>query len=177
MRIGLVVLLNFLVFVMFSAAAYAGNFSLSEGRTHISFNIASYHLNASRDFNEVNPGIGIGRSFRLGETNAEIDAEIGIYKNSLERQTIYAMTSLDTRVARLGSAATLRMGVFSGLAHYPGDTNKFKKQGVPTIGNWVMAVGGQAALRINDRHDLRVRVMPAGKVADALFTLQIVTRF
>lgn len=160
-----------------SLSTMANAFDLSSGRAHVTANLASYHLNSSREFNEINPGLGLGMTFQLGRGHAELDIEGGYYRNSLNRGTYYVMSAIDTQVAQISDNVQFRMGLFGGLAHYPGDASKFKDRGVPTFGNWVMAAGAQATLRLNDSYDLRLRVMPAGKVADALFTLQIAAYF
>ena len=160
-----------------AATGSANAFDLSQGRMHVTANIGSYHLNASREFDEVNPGLGLGMSFALNDRGTEFDAEVGYYRNSLGGGSYYVMGAFDTTVAEISPRTSIRMGVFGGLAHYPGDASKFKNRGVPTFGNWVMAAGAQATLRIDDRYDLRMRVMPAGKVADALFTLQVAAYF
>jgi len=146
-------------------------------RPHLTFNLASLHLNASRDFNEFNPGIGIGLTAPVGTGPSEIGVEAGQYRNSLGDQSYYVMASFDAQIASLTPNMALRLGAFSGFARYPGTANKFKNHGVPTIGDWVLAVGLQTTLRIADTYDVRLRVMPAGNVADALFTAQMAVRF
>jgi len=153
----------------------AAAFELSH--THIAVNLASYHHNASRTFNERNPGLGLGATFALPSINAETTFEAGAYYNSIETTSYYVTGSTDFQVAEMGSAAALRLGAFTGFAHYPEEALKFAGSGVPSIGNWVIVGGAQATLRVNNRHDLRVRVIPAGSVADAIFTFQIATHF
>ncbi len=155
-----------------ATAAESKNF-----RPHLTFNLGSHHLNASRDFKEFNPGLGIGVSGPLGLGSLEIGIEMGQYRNSLERQSYYVMGSLDTEVASFSDNVALRLGGFGGFARYPGSANKFKNHGVPTIGDWVLGIGLQSTVRIADTYDLRLRVMPAGHVADALFTAQVAVRF
>lgn len=146
-------------------------------RPHVAINLGSYHLNASRDFNETNSGFGLGFTMPSGIGASEFGLEIGQYKNSINTQSQYIMSSLDTEVAKFTPSTALRLGIFGGFARYPGASNKFKNSGVPTFGDWVMAAGAQATLRIDDTYDLRLRVMPAGNVADALVTLQLAIRF
>lgn len=149
----------------------------TNGRPHLTFNLASYHLNASRDFNEINPGIGIGVTFPDDILGGELGFEVGQYRNSLDSNSYYATGSYDWQIAEFSQDVTLRMGGFAGASHYPGDAEKFKNRGVPTIGNWVLVGGAQATVRIQDTYDIRLRVLPAGDVADALFTLQMGVRF
>ena len=151
-------------------------FDTSSMRPHITLNIASHHLNASDTFEESNPGIGVGFTVPVDEQGSEFGLEVGQYRNSIRSNSVYVMGSLDTPVASLSSAADLRLGVFGGVARYPGATKKFKS-GVPTMGDWVLAAGGQATVRIREDYDVRMRVLPAGNVADALFTLQVAYRF
>lgn len=171
------VLLALSVFVGLTLATMANAADSFKLRPHVAINLASHHLNASRDFNQTNSGLGFGFTTPSGIGASEFGLEIGQYRNSVDRQSHYIMSSLDTEVAAITSSTALRLGVFAGFAHYPGDANKFRNSGVPTFGNWVLAAGGQATLRIDDTYDLRLRVMPAGKIADALFTLQLAIRF
>ena len=149
----------------------------SQARPHLTFNMASYHLNASQNFNEVNPGIGLGVTVPDDVLGGEFGLEVGQYRNSLNRGSYYATGSYDWQVADFGNNVALRLGGFAGASHYPGDAAKFKNRGVPTIGNWVIVGGAQATVRIDDTYDMRLRILPAGKVADALFTFQMAIRF
>lgn len=165
------------IFALFTLNQMASAQDFSKFRPHVAINLASYHLNSSKDFNEINPGIGIGFTTPSGLGRSEFGLEVGQYKNSINSQSYYVMGSLDAEVARITPNVAIRMGGFAGFSHYPGDARKFKDRGVPTIGNWVMAAGLQTAVRVNDTYDLRIRVMPAGDVADALFTAQIAIGF
>jgi len=171
--------LSCVVFALMACVDVASAKDLKERglRPHLTFNLASLHLNASRDFNEFNPGIGIGLTAPVGTGPSEIGVEAGQYRNSLGDQSYYVMASFDAQIASLTPNMALRLGAFSGFARYPGTANKFKNHGVPTIGDWVLAVGLQTTLRIADTYDVRLRVMPAGNVADALFTAQMAVRF
>lgn len=166
--------------VLFALTAVVQVASAKDGsgiRPHLTFNLASHHLNASRNFNEVNPGLGIGLTGPIADGRTEFGLELGQYKNSLNTQSYYVMAALDVEIAELSPNVALRIGGFSGFAHYSEAANKFKGHGVPTLGNWVMAVGLQTTLRLADTYDLRLRVMPAGNVADALLTAQLAVRF
>lgn len=157
------------------AGTAAQGFDLSQARAHVAFNIGSHHLNASRQFEEFNPGLGVGVT--VPTAGGEAGFELGQYRNSLGADSHYAMAHIDWQVASAGADIALRLGGFGGMARYPGDAAKFKNRGVPTVGNWVMAAGVQATVRIADTIDLRMRAMPAGNVADALFTAQVAYRF
>jgi|GEM_PF-1153262 len=172
------VFLGFVFVFMNFAMAHAASAGEKSGfRPHLTFNLASYHHNSSRDFNEINPGLGIGITGPSGLGTSEFGIEAGQYRNSLSDQSYYITTSLDVQILSISPNVALRMGGFSGFAHYSGSANKFKKHGVPTIGDWVLALGAQTTLRIADKYDLRLRVMPAGSVADALFTAQMSVRY
>lgn len=165
------------LFVFICSALPIAAYELPKIHRHVAVNLGSHHLNADRKFNEINPGIGIGLAAELGRADGEFALEIGQYKNSLSTQSAYITTSMDAELLELSEHLKFRAGLFFGFAHYPGDANKFKNRGVPTIGNWVMAAGIQTTLRMNNRYDFRVRVLPAGDVADALFTMQVAIRF
>ena len=149
---------------------------LSDARFHITANIASYHYEAAQNFEETNPGLGFGFTLPISASGAEIGAEIGRYRNSVGGWSNYATASYDTPVAQTRSAA-LRLGVFSGMAHYDDASSKFAGGGVPMVGDWVVVAGAQATVRIDEDYDIRVRALPAGKAAKVLFTLQVAHRF
>lgn len=159
------------------AGSAAVALDMSQARPHLMFSLGSYHLNASQDFNEFNPGIGLGVTIPDDTFGGELGLEFGHYENSLSSSSYYATGSYDWQVMDFGGNTTLRLGGFAGASHYPGDSDKFKGRGVPTIGNWVIVAGAQGTVRIDDTYDVRLRVMPAGNVADALFTLQLGVRF
>ena len=164
-------------FMAFCLAQMASAQNTDGFRPHVTVNLGSYHHNPSRDFNEFNPGFGFGVTGPAGLPSTELGAEIGQYKNSLNEQSYYLMGSLEREAFAITSAMRLRLGVFAGFARYAGSANKFKGHGVPTIGDWVLGLGLQSTLRMSDTYDLRLRAMPAGHVADALFTAQLAVRY
>ncbi len=174
-RLSLSTVVTLLMITAFARGAFG--IELTEVRPHLTFNVGSYHHNAIQDFNEINPGIGAGLTFAIANPDIEIDFEVGQYKNSLSEQSVYVMSSLDAEVWEVSENLSLRMGGFMGFAHYPGERNKFEGRGVPTIGNWVMGAGAQVTLRVQDNTDLRMRIMPAGDVADVLLTMQVARYF
>ena len=179
MRISLVsgALFFALFFTAFTLAQMANAFEWSNARPHLTFNLASHHLNAQQEFNEFNPGLGVGVSVPNHDRSSELALEVGQYKNSLNRQSIYATASIDRSVWMINANSEVRFGAFGAFAQYDRSAASLKKRGVPSVGDWVVAVGAQVNLRISDTNDLRLRIMPAGDIADALFTLQTTIRF
>lgn len=156
----------------------AATMSRAEGpRFYLSASIASYHHDAAQEFEEINPGLGLGFSLPITNSGAQIAAEIGGYRNSVGANSAYATGSIDAPVARITKNATLRIGGFAGLAHYENASRKFAGGGVPMIGDWVVVGGAQASVRINNETDIRFRALPAGKAAKVLVTLQVVNHF
>ena len=166
-----------LLTAVLTAATMARAVDLSEARPYVAVNIASYHHDAAQNFEESNPGLGLGFTLPVTASGVELAAEIGRYRNSVDGQSTYATAALDTPVAPLGRTAQIRVGAFGGMAHYKNASSKFAGGGVPMIGDWVVVGGAQATLRINDTYDIRARALPAGKAAKALFTLQMAIRF
>lgn len=152
-------------------------FSAENLRPHVAFNLASHHIGATRDFEEFNPGVGIGFTLPVGARGFEIAAEVGQYHNSVGRNSVYATGSLDVAVAQIAPRAQLRLGGFGGFAYYQNASDKFKGGGVPMIGDWLVIGGAQATVRIDDTYDIRLRALPAGKAANAILTLQLAVRF
>ena len=166
-----------LLTVLLTTATLARAFELTEARPYVAVNIASYHHDAAQNFEETNPGLGLGFTLPVNTSGAEVAAEVGRYRNSVGGQSTYATAALDAPVAALGHSTQIRLGAFGGMAHYKNASTKFAGGGVPMIGDWVVVGGAQATLRINDSYDIRARVLPAGKAAQALFTLQVAARF
>ena len=162
--------------ILLVGATVALSANISDLRGQAVINLGSRHLGASEDFQEFNPGLGLGAFLPVFEGRAVAAGEIGFYRNSLDRISVYATGSLDTAILA-AQRTELRIGLFGGLANYPDDAEKFGDTGVPTIGSVVVVGGAQATLRFDDRVDFRVRVVPAGNVADAILTGQIAIRF
>ena len=162
--------------LVLSLATNALAFEFADLRAQAVLNIGSRHVGTSYEFEEFNPGLAVGAFAPVFGGSAEVASEVGFYRNSLGRTSIYATGSIDTQV--LGNDRTqLRLGAFAGLANYPDDARKFADSGVPTLGSVVLIGGAQATMRFDDRLDFRVRALPAGNVADVILTGQIAIRF
>ena len=141
-------------------------------------NIASYHVNASSKFNEKNQGVSLGFAKRNSHfENWDYGAEIGFYKNSFYETSRYILAYSDFSIADIGINTKLRLGVFAGLFEYPTMTNYAERSGIPTFDDYVLIPGLSANLRFEQGYDLRLRIAPAAKNADAIATLQLALKF
>lgn len=156
-----------------AVSAQAGE--AGQGQMTFTINVGSLHVGSEMDLNERNPGLGIGYRYALSDA-WELNGEAGFYRNSFNGRTVYGFASADYEMLRAG-AVSVRMGGFAGLAEYPDLGAQMRKGGAPVIGDWLFAAGGQAVVRLEDVADLRFRVLPAGAVADALFTAQLAVSF
>lgn len=162
--------------LVLSVATSVRAFDTSLFRQHVTVNIGSKHIKPSSDFEEINPGLGIGVTAPIRNSKVEIGVEVGQYRNSVRGNSTYVMGSLDTEAAALSRRTKVRLGGFAGVVRYPGLDQKVTS-GVPKVGDWILAGGLQATARIDDTYDIRLRALPAGNAASALFTLQFSVRY
>lgn len=145
-------------------------------RPYLSFNIASSHMGTDVEYNEFNPGVGIGLAFATAH-GGEFLAEVGGYKNSFSTRSMYGAVTYELPVAKLAQNTELRLGGFLGLVTYPKQTQKFRDGGAIMVGEAVLLGGISATIRHNDRYDLRARIVPGGASAKAIATLQLGIRY
>ncbi|MEM9576862.1 MAG: hypothetical protein AAF999_07585 [Pseudomonadota bacterium] len=121
------------------------------GPDRISFLLGSEHVNATRDFQEFNPGV-----FLTWER--QFNYSVGLYYNSYEEVSPIVSVGYDWEVAE-----DLDLGAFLALALYPGDGDEFSH----ALGDVVPLAGLQARYK-----NVFVQFIPAdGDSLDALFTL------
>lgn len=138
----------FLCFSLWFGVLWSG--FAQAGPDRLSVLLGSEHVNASREFQEFNPGV-----FLTWERQFNYSA--GLYYNSYERISPLVSIGYDWEVAR-----DLELGAFLALAVYPGDGDEFRH----AVGDVVPFVGFQARYR-----NVFVQFVPAdGAAMDALFT-------
>ncbi|MCF6304388.1 MAG: hypothetical protein L3J33_03340 [Rhodobacteraceae bacterium] len=136
---------------------------------YTSISIASLHVNATRDFNEFNPGIGIGVTW--GNDVLRYGLEVGTFRNSYYFQSTYATANWRWRVATLGDV-NIWAGGWLGFAEYPNLIGYADKFGIPRIGDFVM-VGGASATVEFDRFNIVGLYTPVGNKMDGVLALKI----
>lgn len=109
----------------------------------VAINVASHHFDAAQDFEEVNPGLGLGVRQEFGGWRAE--AEVGLYRNSYGDRTIYGVATGERVFGRFA------VGVFAGLAEYPTQVMHARREGVPVIGDFLTVGGLSATAELNSR--------------------------
>jgi hypothetical protein len=97
--------------------------AVARGPDRVSFLAASYHLGATEDFNQFNPGVfltweGPFRPFGLVDTTAQYS--IGVYYNSYSRTSEAATMAVEVLPFRNGA-----LDLFAGIANYPEDGRRF----------------------------------------------------
>ena len=133
----------FILGVLVSSVAQAGP-------DRVSVLLGSEHINATREFQEFNPGV-----FLTWER--QFNYSIGIYYNSYEEISPLISVGYDWDVAR-----DFHLGAFFALAVYPGDGDEFNH----AIGDVVPFIGLQARYK-----NVFVQLIPAdGDALDALIT-------
>ena len=121
------------------------------GPDRISFLLGSEHVNATRDFQEFNPGVFLTWERRFNYS-------VGLYYNSYEEVSPLVSVGYDWTVAQ-----DFDIGAFFAVAVYPGDGDEFSH----SLGDVVPLVGLQARYK-----NVFVQFIPAdGDSLDALLTL------
>lgn len=122
----------------------------SAGPDRLSILLGSSHVNATRDFQEFNPGV-----FLTWER--QLNYSVGLYYNSYKEISALASVGYDYEVA-----TDFDVGAFFALAIYPGDGDEFEY----SAGDLVPLAGLQARYK-----NVFVQFIPAdGDSLDALFT-------
>lgn len=146
--------------------------STAKSESYITANISSYHINASRDYNEHNPGLGFG--YFTGD-RLQYGIETGFFKNSFYDQSTYLMGFADYPVFTVGNVE-FRAGAWIGFFKYNNLVKTADRFGIPRIGNHVLFGGLHATARFG-AFDTKVRLSPSGKHSDAILTFQIAYNF
>lgn len=117
----------------------------------VSILLGSHHVNATRDFQEVNPGV------ILTWERQALGYSVGTYYNSYEDISVLGAVNYGFEIA-----PEFELGVFGGLAWYPGEGDQFDH----SIGDAVPLVGVQTRYR-----NAFVQFIPAdGNALDGLVT-------
>jgi hypothetical protein len=120
------------------------------GPDRVSILLGSEHVNASRDFQEFNPGIFLTWERRFNYS-------VGLYYNSYEEVSPLVSIGYDWEIA-----PDFDFGAFLAVAVYPGDGDEFSH----AIGDVVPLAGLQARYK-----NVFAQFIPAdGDTLDALFT-------
>ena len=130
----------------------------------------SKHIDATKDFNEVNPGLGIGSEAPLRGSPWSIGVEAGAFENSNSNTTPYAVTYFEREMLKDRPRA-LRVGFFGGYARYPSETGSFDGI-IPSIGDYIPVAGLQATIPTFGAHEFRVRLSPGLSRSRAIIALQ-----
>ena len=150
-------------------ASLAGQAQSAE--VYVPLGLGSYHANATREFNEFNPSIGIG--IQSEGDRVRYGAEVGIAYNSYEHWGSYGAVFANVRLAEFDNVSFWG-GAFVGLAEYPNLINYAEKKGIPTVGDHIM-VAGLTGIAEFERFSFVVNVIPFGEAMSgvAIFKIQI----
>ncbi|WP_195822010.1 hypothetical protein [Roseobacter sp. MH60115] len=124
------------------------------GPDRVSILLGSEHINATEDFREFNPGV-----FLTWEREV-FDYTIGVFQNSYSNVSPLVSIGYDVEVA-----TEFEIGVFGGLAVYPGEGDRFDH----SIGDVIPLIGLQARYR-----NFFTQLLPAdGQSTDGVLTFGI----
>ncbi|MEM1074459.1 MAG: hypothetical protein AAF665_01120 [Pseudomonadota bacterium] len=136
--------------IFMAAAALLCAYPAVAGPDRLSVLLGSHHVNATRDFQEFNPGV-----FLTWER--QLNYSVGLYYNSYEEVSPLVSVGKDWEVA-----PDFDLGVFFAVAVYPGDGDEFRV----SAGDVVPFLGLQARYK-----NVFTQFIPAdGDSVDALFT-------
>lgn len=162
---------------LLGGCAYTDRIGITRAQNYATVTHLSEHINADKDFNEFNPGIGIGSEAPLRRTNYAVGVEAGHYRNSVDRPTTYALAYVERKFSPLRQPETIGLGAFFAYAEYPDEVERAQDRGFVTIGDFVPVVGLQATVPTVGPHEFRFRLSPGPARADAILTLQSNFRF
>lgn len=136
--------------LLIAALATLAGPALADGPNRLSVLLGSRHLDATEDFQEVNPGMFADRVRPDGTS-----LSVGIYRNSYNRASIAG-----TAGVRLLNHGDTRLDMFAGLAHYPGDGRKSRF----SVGDVIPLVG----LRLQHRSAFVLAMPGDGQATNAV---------
>ena len=102
------------------------------GPDRLSVLLGSEHFGATREFQEFNPGVFLTWEERV------FDYSIGTFYNSYEDVSVLGAIGYDYEIAK-----ELEVGVFAGVAYYPGEGDQFSV----SAGDMVPVAGVQTRYR------------------------------
>jgi len=137
---------------------------------YATFSHASTHVDATKDFNENNPGLGLGSEAPLRGSKWSVGVEGGYFENSNNNTSIYGVGYFERDVLANRPRA-LRVGFFTGYARYPNEAAN-SDTFFPTIGDYIPVAGLQATVPTFGPHEFRVRVAPGLSRSSAIISLQ-----
>lgn len=129
------------------------------------------HINATKSFNENNPGIGIGSEAPIVMSRWSVGVEAGRFRNSNDDMSSYAAGYAEYALNRKDPRA-IRAGAFYGLAEYPAEAAKNRANNKFAVGDFIPIIGLQTTVRTIGPHEFRMRLTPGLSRADAIVTLQ-----
>ncbi|WP_371223913.1 hypothetical protein [Roseovarius sp. 2305UL8-3] len=102
------------------------------GPDRLSILLGSEHFGATREFQEFNPGVFLTWEERV------FDYSIGAFYNSYEDVSVLGAVGYDYEIAK-----EFEVGVFAGVAYYPGEGDQFSA----SVGDVIPVAGVQTRYR------------------------------
>lgn len=160
-----------------SGCGFTDYISRSDAYNYVTVTHASTHLNARKDFNENNPGIGFGSEAPIRRGPNSVGVEAGRFLNSVDKYTSYAAGYWERDLLPQSNPRRVRAGAFFAYAEYPDEVQRAKDNGYLTLGDFVPIVGLQATVATVSQHEFRFRLTPGLSQSDGIVTLQSNWRF
>ncbi len=163
-------ILSIAMIASLSACGLSDMINRTEAYNYGTISHASEHVNATKDFNETNPGLGLGSEAPLRGTKWSAGVEAGFFENSNSNTSTYAVGYFERDMLAKRPRA-LRVGFFSGYARYPSEAANSNSI-FPSIGDYIPVAGLQATVPTIGRHEFRVRLAPGLSRSSAIISLQ-----
>lgn len=155
--------------VALQGCAVVDQVNTARAYNYVTVSHASSHIDASRDFQEVNPGLGFGSEAPLKNSNkVAVGIETGRFLNSLDDWSSYSVGYWEYDVLP-SKPRRLRIGGFAGLAEYPTEAARGH---LPSFGDFITVGGLQVTVPTIGNHEIRMRAAPGISQSGAILTLQ-----
>jgi len=148
-----------------------GTGAYAETQWRLGANITSYHIAATKEFNEFNPGAFVSVSFNV-EKRFQYGLQIGGFLNSYSERTLYGLGFVNYRIKQYEDAE-LFLGGFAGLFEYSNLISQARRAGIPVVGNAVFAAGPSLTYRMRNGVDFTLGFIPFyGRETSGILTIQ-----
>jgi len=131
--------------------------------------IGSKHINATRDFNEFNPSLGLGCAW--GGERFQYGLEGGVAYNSYSNWMTYGAAFAHARAASFESV-DLWAGAFVGYAGYANLATSGGSN-IPTLGDTHIMVAGLTGIAEFERVNVVLNYIPFGSKMDGVLILKL----
>ena len=163
--------------LLLSGCGLSEQFATSRAYNFATVTHGSEHINPGKDFNEYNPGFGLGSEVPIRRSPYIFGVEAGRFRNSLDEYSSYVATYMERKFEPETGPRQVGFGAFFGYAEYASEVQRAEDRGFVTFGDFVPVVGLQTTIATVGPHEFRFRITSGLDQSDGLITLQSNFRF